>query len=70
MRSPTAIGVATCAAILLERADVERIGRLLDPGDVELLEAAAEPDRLGGREAAAQVEHQLDVGADRGTAAP
>ena len=39
---------------LLQRADVERIGRLLDPGDVELLEAAAEADRLVRGEPAAR----------------
>ena len=45
--------------------DVLGRDRLLEPLDVELLELAADADRLRHRQAVVGVDHQPDVGADR-----
>src|SRR4029078_5437422 len=41
------------------------IGRLLEPGRIELGEALAEPDRLGYAEGDMPLDHDLDVGSER-----
>src|SRR6266540_1506439 len=50
---------------LLERAEIERVGRLLDQQDVELLEPPAQANGFVRGQAAAQIHHEVDAGADR-----
>ena len=45
--------------------DLGVVGRLLEPGRLELGDVLADPDRLGDAEAAVPFDHDLDVGTDR-----
>ena len=46
------------------RVDLGEVGRLLEPGRVELRDLVAHHDGLGDAEAAVTFDHDLDVGTD------
>ena len=63
--SPAETGTLMPARHLGRGVDLGVVGRLLEPGRLELGKMIADPDGLGDTEAAVPFDHDLDLGANR-----